>query len=105
MYAVCVHVLVKEENRDQFIEATLETPGQPSRNQETCGSTLSSKSMIPTASSSTKSIARIGMAAHKETPHYAKWRDAVAPWMAEPRRGVKHLSLFPKSESSWHSEG
>jgi autoinducer 2-degrading protein len=26
-------------------------------------------------------------AAHKETPHYLAWRDAVAGWMAEPRRG------------------
>jgi len=28
-------------------------------------------------------------AAHKGTAHYAKWRDAVAPMMAEPRAGVK----------------
>jgi quinol monooxygenase YgiN len=27
-------------------------------------------------------------ARHKETAHYAKWRDAVAPMMAEPRVGV-----------------
>ena len=27
--------------------------------------------------------------AHKETPHYPIWRDAVAPMMAEPRVGVK----------------
>ena len=24
-------------------------------------------------------------AAHKNTPHYMKWRDTVAPWMAAPR--------------------
>ena len=42
-----------------------------------------------------------GMNAHKETPHYAKWRHAVAPGMAEPRRGVKHLSLFPDDEAEW----
>jgi (4S)-4-hydroxy-5-phosphonooxypentane-2,3-dione isomerase len=33
--------------------------------------------------------------AHKETAHYAKWRDTVAPWMAVPREGVKHTLLFP----------
>ena len=27
--------------------------------------------------------------AHKETPHYPVWRDAVAPMMAEPRVSVK----------------
>jgi autoinducer 2-degrading protein len=34
-------------------------------------------------------------AAHKETAHYAKWRDAVAPMMAEPRQSVKYNSVFP----------
>jgi quinol monooxygenase YgiN len=28
-------------------------------------------------------------AAHKETPHYPVWRDAVASMMAEPRASVK----------------
>lgn len=34
-------------------------------------------------------------AAHKATPHYLKWRDTVAEWMAKPREGVKHHLLFP----------
>jgi (4S)-4-hydroxy-5-phosphonooxypentane-2,3-dione isomerase len=29
-------------------------------------------------------------AAHKETEHYAKWRDTVANMMAEPRYSVKY---------------
>jgi len=37
-------------------------------------------------------------AAHKETPHYAVWRDAVAPMMAEPRRSVKFNNVFPEDE-------
>ncbi|MCS6770857.1 MAG: antibiotic biosynthesis monooxygenase [Kiritimatiellae bacterium] len=32
-------------------------------------------------------------AAHKATPHYAAWRDAVAPLMAEERRSVKYIPL------------
>lgn len=32
---------------------------------------------------------------HQRTAHYLTWRDAVAPWMAEPRVGVKHDSLLP----------
>jgi quinol monooxygenase YgiN len=28
-------------------------------------------------------------AAHRETPHYAAWRDTVAPMMASPRVGTK----------------
>ena len=34
-------------------------------------------------------------AAHKSTSHYLAWRDAVANWMAEPRRGVKYSSICP----------
>lgn len=37
-------------------------------------------------------------AAHKETSHYAAWRDAVAPMMAEPRSSVKYANLFPGDE-------
>jgi quinol monooxygenase YgiN len=36
-------------------------------------------------------------AAHKETSHYAVWRDAVAPMMAEPRSRVKFNPLFPQT--------
>jgi quinol monooxygenase YgiN len=32
-------------------------------------------------------------AKHKETPHYANWRDTVAPMMAEPRTSVKFTNL------------
>lgn len=34
-------------------------------------------------------------AAHKETAHYARWRNAVAPMMAEPRSSVKYNAVFP----------
>jgi quinol monooxygenase YgiN len=34
-------------------------------------------------------------AAHKETAHYATWRDAVAPMMAEPRTSIKYDNVFP----------
>jgi (4S)-4-hydroxy-5-phosphonooxypentane-2,3-dione isomerase len=33
-------------------------------------------------------------AKHKETAHYAKWRDTVAPMMAEPRTSVKFGEVF-----------
>src|SRR3569833_2502602 len=37
-------------------------------------------------------------AAHKYTSHYATWRDAVAPMMAEPRSSVKFTNIFPGDE-------
>ena len=36
-------------------------------------------------------------AQHKATAHYAAWRDAVEPMMAEPRRSVKYEALFPET--------
>ncbi|HEX5398288.1 MAG TPA: antibiotic biosynthesis monooxygenase [Verrucomicrobiae bacterium] len=36
-------------------------------------------------------------AAHKATPHYPVWRDAVAPMMAEPRASVKFNDVFPEN--------
>jgi len=35
--------------------------------------------------------------AHKNTPHYLKWRDAVKDMMAEPRKGVRYNILMPKT--------
>jgi (4S)-4-hydroxy-5-phosphonooxypentane-2,3-dione isomerase len=34
-------------------------------------------------------------AAHKETAHYAAWRDGVADLMAEPRRSAKYANVSP----------
>jgi len=34
-------------------------------------------------------------AAHKNTPHYLKWRETVAPWMASPREGIRHTAIVP----------
>ena len=39
----------------------------------------------------------VDAAAHKETAHYLTWRDAVADWMAQPRRGVPYHGLLPEA--------
>jgi quinol monooxygenase YgiN len=39
-------------------------------------------------------------AAHKETIHYLRWRDAVADMMAEPRSSVKFENIFP-ADGQW----
>lgn len=40
-------------------------------------------------------------AAHKETAHYATWRDTVAPMMAVPRASTKFTAVFPDGPSRW----
>jgi hypothetical protein len=39
-------------------------------------------------------------AAHKETAHYARWRDTVAEMMSEPRQGIKYSNIFP-DDTGW----
>ncbi len=39
-------------------------------------------------------------AAHKETAHYAAWRDAVAESMAEPRRSARYVNVSP-DDGGW----
>jgi quinol monooxygenase YgiN len=39
-------------------------------------------------------------AAHKETAHYQRWRDAVNDLMAEPRTSVKYINTFP-DDTGW----
>ena len=42
-------------------------------------------------------------AAHKQTAHYATWRDRVADLMAEPRRSEKYSAVFPAGDQGWAS--
>jgi quinol monooxygenase YgiN len=39
-------------------------------------------------------------AAHKATAHYARWRDAVAGLMAEPRTAARYVNVAPE-DSAW----
>ena len=39
-------------------------------------------------------------AAHKETAHYLRWRETVAGWMAEPRRGEPYKGLMPAGDAT-----
>lgn len=42
-------------------------------------------------------------ASHKETDHYACWRDTVADMMAEPRSSIKFDNIFP-GDHGWRSD-
>ena len=39
-------------------------------------------------------------AQHKLTAHYAKWREAVEPMMAQPRRSVRYTNVAPE-DAGW----
>lgn len=39
-------------------------------------------------------------AQHKDTDHYLRWRDAVAPMMASPRTSERFVNVFP-DDGGW----
>jgi autoinducer 2-degrading protein len=39
--------------------------------------------------------------AHKDTPHYTSWRDAVADLMAVPRESARFDAVFPVESERW----
>jgi autoinducer 2-degrading protein len=42
-------------------------------------------------------------AAHKQTAHYAAWRDRVAEMMARPRESVRYSAVFPAGGEAWET--
>lgn len=97
MQVTLVHVSVKPGHIDEFIEVTrrnheasVQEPGNR-RFDVLQSSDDPSQFVLYEAYASAEDAA-----AHKETAHYLAWRDAVADWMAEPRRGVPYTGLFPQ---------
>jgi autoinducer 2-degrading protein len=39
--------------------------------------------------------------AHKGTSHYMAWRDTVADWMIEPRKGITYQIVVPNDKNAW----
>lgn len=44
-----------------------------------------------------------GAAAHKETAHYALWRDTVASMMDVPRSSTKFAAVAPADPQQWQT--
>lgn len=102
MYVACVHVCVKPENREDFLRASLENARNTIHEPGNLRFDVLQQADDPNRFLLYEVYRdEAGSKAHKETPHYARWRDTVAPWMAEARRGVLYSSLFPESPEQW----
>jgi len=97
MLIVHVHVHVNAEAVGDFIEATIENARNSIREPGIARFDVVQQTDDPTRfvlievyrdEAATK--------AHKETAHYAKWRDTVAPMMNGPRTSTKFSNLFPE---------
>ncbi len=101
MLIVHVHINVKPECVDAFREATIENASKSIEEPGIARFDFLAQQDDPTKFLLVEVYADPAAAAsHKNTAHYAKWRDAVAPLMAEPRSSVKFTNVFP-GESSW----
>jgi autoinducer 2-degrading protein len=96
MLVVMVHVSVKAEHVDAFIEktranaeASLEEPGI-ARFDVVQNKEQPTRFVLLEVYRTDEDPGR-----HKETAHYQRWRDDVEPMMAEPRRSEKYRDLAP----------
>lgn len=99
MLSVHVHVQVKPGFAEAFLDATLENARQSVLEPgiarfDVCRSQEDpNRFLLVEVYRTPEAPAR-----HKETAHYATWRDTVAPLMAEPRGSGKYETLFPEEE-------
>lgn len=96
MHVTIVHVHVRPEHIQDFIdasrlnhEASIREPGNR-RFDVAQAADDPSRFILYEAYANAEAAS-----AHKSTPHYLKWRDAVAPWMSVPRVGIPYIGIFP----------
>ena len=101
MLIVHVHVRVKAEYVEAFRQATIENARASIQEPGIARFDFAQQDDDPTRFVLVEAYkAPEAPAQHKETAHYKKWRDAVAPMMEEPRRSVKFTNLFP-ADDGW----
>lgn len=96
MYVTLVHVRVTPGNEDAFREASVENARASVQEPGNLRFDVLQSSDDPTRFVLYEAYETAEDAAvHKGTPHYQKWRETVADWMAEPRQGVIYTGSRP----------
>jgi quinol monooxygenase YgiN len=101
MFIVHVHAHVKPDSLEAFRQATIENARQSVLEPGIARFDVVQRIDDPTRFLLVEVYRDAeAPARHKETAHYAKWRDTVTPMMAEPRTSEKYASVFP-DEAGW----
>jgi autoinducer 2-degrading protein len=96
MVATLVYVKVKPEHVQEFIDATVENHEASVQERGNMRFDVLRSDDDPNAFILYEAYeSKERAAAHKETAHYAKWRETVADWMAQPREGIKYTAVRP----------
>ena len=95
MYVVAVTVFVKPEFVRSFIEATMDNARNTRREPGNVRFDVLQAEEDPARFLFYEAYrAKDDFAKHQQTEHYLRWKNKVADWMAQPRQGVRHNSLF-----------
>ena len=101
MLIVQVQVQVKKGMIDRFIEATIKNASKSIHEQG-----IARFDIIQQKEDQERFILvevyrdSDAPAKHKETEHYGQWRKTVEPMMAEPRKSIKYVNIFP-DDNGW----
>ena len=99
MQIVLVHVHVKPEFIEPFKQASIDNANNSVKEMGVARFDVIQQADDPTRFTLVEVYKTADApSAHKETAHYARWRDTVAEMMAEPRQGVQYTNIFPADE-------
>lgn len=96
MITTIVYVSVKQEHVEEFIAASVKNQEQATREKGNLRFDLLQMADDPAQFVLYEAYEdEASSAAHKDTAHYKEWRETVADWMAEPRKGVRYQGIKP----------
>lgn len=102
MFVVCVTVWVKPESVEVFLQATLENQSATRREPGNLRFDLLRGLDDPTRFFLYEVYrSEEDFHKHHETPHYLRWREQAADWMARNRQVLKYEALSPTAEQAW----
>jgi len=95
MYVVAVTVFVKPPFVAPFVEATLDNARNTRREPGNVRFDVLRAEEDPSRFLFYEAYrTKDDFAKHQQTEHYLRWKNKVADWMAQPRQGVRHESVF-----------
>lgn len=95
MYVVAVTVHVKPQHVQQFVEAVLDNARNTRREPGNVRFDVLRAEEDPNRFLLYECYhAKEDFAKHQQTEHYLRFKNDAADWMAQPRQGVRHVSVF-----------
>jgi len=101
MFIVHVYAEVKQPDIEAFVKATIENAARSMEEPGVARFDVLQQSVEPPRFVLCEVYhSERDALLHKETRHYQKWRDTVAPMMARPRESTKYMNVFP-DDGGW----